>query len=54
MDFERAARLRDQAVKLRAALEGTEETAILDRLRNNARKGGTYGTRKSRARSRKR
>ena len=53
MDFERAARLRDQAVKLRAALEGTDETAILDRLRENARKGGSYGTRKSRARSRK-
>lgn len=53
MDFERAAKLRDQAVKLRAALEGTEETAILDRLRESARKGGKYGTRKSRARSRK-
>ena len=53
MDFEQAARLRDQAVKLRAALEGTEETAVLDRLRETARKGGTYGTRKSRARSRK-
>ena len=54
MDFERAARLRDQAVKLRAALEGTEETAVLDRLRESARRGGKYGTRKSRARSRKR
>jgi len=53
MDFERAARLRDQAVKLRAALEGTDETAILDRLRESARRGGKYGTRKSRARSRK-
>jgi excinuclease ABC subunit B len=53
MDFERAARLRDQAVKLRAALEGTDESAILERLRVSARKGGTYGTRKSRARSRK-
>lgn len=53
MDFEQAARLRDQAVKLRAALEGTDETAILDRLRETARKGGTYGTRKSRARARK-
>lgn len=53
MDFEKAARLRDQAVKLRAALEGTDESAILDRLRESARKGGTYGTRTSRARSRK-
>ncbi|MDR2035331.1 MAG: excinuclease ABC subunit UvrB [Coriobacteriales bacterium] len=53
MDFERAARLRDQAVKLRAALEGTDESAILDRLREGARKKGTFGTRKSRARSHK-
>ncbi|MDR1087850.1 MAG: excinuclease ABC subunit UvrB [Coriobacteriales bacterium] len=53
MNFEQAAKLRDQAVKLRAALEGTDETAILDRLRESARKGGKYGTRKSRARSRK-
>ncbi|MCL2806639.1 MAG: excinuclease ABC subunit UvrB [Coriobacteriia bacterium] len=53
MDFERAARLRDQAVKLRAALEGTDESAVLEKLRESARKGGTYGTRKSRARSRK-
>jgi len=54
MDFERAAKLRDQAVRLRAALEGTDETAILDRLRESSRKGGKFGTRKSRARSRKR
>jgi excinuclease ABC subunit B len=53
MDFENAARLRDQAVKLRAAIEGTDEGAVLDRLKTSARKGGTYGTRKSRARSKK-
>jgi excinuclease ABC subunit B len=38
MDYEQAARLRDQAVKLRARVEGTDEGAVLDRLRKTARK----------------
>jgi excinuclease ABC subunit B len=38
MDYEQAARLRDQAVKLRARIEGTDEDAALDRLRKSARK----------------
>jgi len=38
MDYEQAARLRDQAVKLRAHIEGTDEDAILERLRKSARK----------------
>ena len=38
MDYEQAARLRDQAVKLRARVEGTGEDAALDRLRKSARK----------------
>jgi excinuclease ABC subunit B len=38
MDYEQAARLRDQAVKLRAHIEGTDEGAALERLRASARK----------------
>jgi excinuclease ABC subunit B len=38
MDYEQAARLRDQAVKLRARVEGTGEDAALERLRKTARK----------------
>ncbi|MDR1014429.1 MAG: excinuclease ABC subunit UvrB [Coriobacteriales bacterium] len=38
MDYEQAARLRDQAVRLRARIEGTDEGAALDRLRKTARK----------------
>ena len=53
MDFEQAARFRDQAVKLRARIEGTTESAVLDRLRSTARKGSAMGARKPRARSRK-
>ena len=52
MDFEQAARLRDQAVKLRARIEGTSETAALDRLRSTARRGSAVGARKSHAQSR--
>ncbi|MDR3315224.1 MAG: excinuclease ABC subunit UvrB [Coriobacteriales bacterium] len=39
MDFEQAARLRDQAVKLRARFEGSSETDALEQLRKTARKG---------------
>ena len=53
MDFEQAARLRDQAVKLRSRIEGTSETAALDSLRANARRGSKMGARKSRARSKR-
>ncbi|MDR2493471.1 MAG: excinuclease ABC subunit UvrB [Coriobacteriales bacterium] len=53
MDFEQAARLRDQAVKLRARIEGSSEDAVLDRLRSTARKGSKLGARKPRARSRR-
>jgi excinuclease ABC subunit B len=38
MDYEQAARLRDQAIKLRARIEGTDEDAALERLRKSARK----------------
>ena len=45
-DFERAAALRDQVVKLRAALEGTSEDAVIARLRSGARKGSSHASRK--------
>jgi excinuclease ABC subunit B len=48
MDFERAAKLRDQAVRLRAHIEGSSERDVLDRLRQGARKGSAFGSRKRR------
>ena len=48
MDYEEAARLRDQVVKLRSQYEGAEEEDVLANLKANARKGSKYGnTRKS-------
>ncbi|MGI6217275.1 MAG: excinuclease ABC subunit UvrB [Coriobacteriales bacterium] len=46
MDFENAAKFRDQAVKLRAELEGTDEVAALKTLKSKARKGSRYGSRR--------
>ena len=46
MDFEEAARLRDQVVSLRSAFEGTTEEDALKNLKKNARKGSKYGRRK--------
>ncbi len=46
MDFESAARLRDQAVKLKARIEGTDETRALDNLKAKSRHGSAFGTRK--------
>ncbi len=43
LDFERAARLRDQVVRLRGDVEGSEPDEILSRLRKGARKGSAYG-----------
>jgi len=48
LDFESAARLRDQAVKLRAEVEKTSTDDVLDRLKAGARKGSGYGRRKRR------
>jgi excinuclease ABC subunit B len=48
LDFEAAARLRDQAVKLRAEIEATTTDEVLDRLRQGARRGSEYGRRKRR------
>ena len=46
MDFERAARLRDQVVELRGALEGTSEEDVIARLKQGARKGSAHATRR--------
>ena len=48
LDFESAARLRDQIVRLRAQIESTSEGEALDRLKVGARKGSAYGRRKKR------
>lgn len=48
LDFEAAARLRDQAVKLRAEVESSSTDEVLDRLKKGARKGSEYGRRKRR------
>lgn len=45
MDFESAASLRDQVVKLRMQLEGKSEEDILGELKKTARKGSKYGRR---------
>ncbi|MCL2438074.1 MAG: excinuclease ABC subunit UvrB [Coriobacteriia bacterium] len=42
LDFEQAARLRDQIVKLRAELEESEEGEIISKLRTGARKGSAH------------
>ena len=46
MDFEQAAHLRDQIVRLRATYEGTSEADALANLKKTARKGSTYAKRK--------
>jgi excinuclease ABC subunit B len=48
LDFESAARLRDQAVKLRAEVESSSTDEALSRLKLGARKGSEYGRRKRR------
>ena len=46
MDYEEAARLRDQVVKLRAQVEGASEEDVLKDLKKGARKGSAFGNRK--------
>jgi len=46
LDFEQAARLRDQVVKLRAEVEKASADEVLGRLRQGVRKGSGYGVRK--------
>lgn len=49
MDFEEAARLRDQVVKLRMQVDGSSESDVLANLKKGARKGSAYGNRKNAA-----
>ncbi len=49
MDFEQAAQIRDQVVKLRASFEGTSEEDALVGLKKQARKGSAFGNRKNAA-----
>ena len=49
MDFEQAAQIRDQVVKLRASFEGTSEEDALAGLKKQARKGSAFGNRKNAA-----
>ncbi len=46
LDFESAARLRDQVVKLKAEIESTTTDEVLARLKQGARKGSAHGVRK--------
>ena len=48
MDFESAARLRDQIVQLRARLEGAEEKDVLEQLRKNSRRSAPGPARRRR------
>jgi len=43
LDFESAARLRDQVVRLKAEVDRTTEDEVLDRLKQGARRGSSYG-----------
>ncbi|MDP2182689.1 MAG: excinuclease ABC subunit UvrB [Actinomycetota bacterium] len=48
LDFESAARLRDQVVKLKTEIESSSADQVLDRLKQGARRGSEYGRRKRR------
>lgn len=46
MDFERAARARDQLVEIKAVLEGESTEDVIKRLKQGARKGSEFATRR--------
>ena len=46
LDFETAARLRDQVVKIKSEVESTTADEVLSRLKQGARKGSAHGARK--------
>jgi len=46
LDFETAARLRDQVVKIKAEVESTTTDEVMARLKQGARKGSAHGVRK--------
>ena len=46
MEYEEAARLRDQLVELRGAVEGTSSEEVIARLKAGARKGSAHAARR--------
>ena len=46
MDYERAAQLRDQIVRIRSRLEGTTSDDVIKRLKAGARRGSAHATRR--------
>ncbi|MDH4140801.1 MAG: helicase-related protein, partial [Coriobacteriia bacterium] len=48
LDFEQAARLRDQVVRLRSEIESTTADEVMSRLKEGARKGSAHGTKRKR------
>jgi len=46
MDYEEAARVRDQLVELKTQIEGTTADEVISRLKANARKGSAHATRR--------
>jgi excinuclease ABC subunit B len=48
LDFESAARLRDQVVKLKAETESTTADEVLSRLKQSARRGSSHGVKRKR------
>jgi len=48
LDFETAARMRDQVVKLKAEVESTTADEVLSRLKEGSRKGSAHGVKKRR------
>lgn len=48
LDFETAARLRDQIVKLRSEIEDNTQEDVLGKLKSQARKGSSYGKKRRR------
>ena len=46
MDYEEAARVRDQLVELKTQVEGTTADEVITRLKANARKGSAHATRR--------
>ena len=46
MEYEQAARIRDQLVEIKSQLEGTSEEEVMQRLKAGARKGSAHATRR--------
>ena len=46
LDFENAARLRDQVVKFKAEIESSTSDEVLSQLKKGARRGSAHATRK--------